>query len=138
LTDSEQRRLKELYDEVERVFTDPDLKIEAINNLRHEAQKLIPKTRLSSFLSYYNSNIYYPNILSGGWTSALNLKDAFFNTIDLVPQMRKGGVEAYKDQFKGLKEGLRKAKIGMAEGFVNQGLLNNAEFDKLDLGKKTS
>jgi len=138
LTDSEQRRLKELYDEVERVFIDPDLKIEAINNLRHEAQKLIPKTRLSSFLSYYNSNIYYPNILSGGWTSALNLKDAFFNTIDLVPQMRKGGLEAYKDQFKGLKEGLRKAKIGMAEGFVNQGLLNNAEFDKLDLGKKTS
>jgi len=138
LTDSEQRRLKELHDEVERVFIDPDLKIEAINNLRHEAQKLIPKTRLSSFLSYYNSNIYYPNILSGGWTSALNLKDAFFNTIDLVPQMRKGGVEAYKDQFKGLKEGLRKAKIGTAEGFVNQGLLNNAEFDKLDLSKKTS
>jgi len=138
LADSEQRRLKELYDEVERVYTDPDLKMEAINNLRFEAQKLIPKTKLGSFLSYYNSNIYYPNILSGGWTSALNLKDAFFNTIDLAPQMRKGGLEAYKDQFKGLKEGLKKAKIGMAEGFVNQGLLNNAEFDKLDLSKKTS
>lgn len=138
ITKEQQEKLKQLYDEVERVSQDPDLKMEALDKLRHEAQKLVPKSKIKSWLNYFDSVIYYPNILSSPATSAVNILDATWNTIGLGMLLRKGGIEAFKDQFKGLKRGFDIAKIGLNEGFLNEGMLNNGDPNNMELIKRTA
>ena len=137
LTKDQENRLKELYDEVDRVKYDPDLKKEALNNLRHEAQKLIPKEGIASFMNAYDSIWYYPSILSGHMTQIANFADALMNSMTF-DVLSKVGRESFKDQFRGLKSASDKAKIGIREGFLSEGILNNGVPDKMNLSIKTS
>jgi len=137
ITPEQSNKLKELYDEVERVSGDVDLHKEALDKLRHEAQKLVPKTGWSSFMNAYDSIWHYPSILSGHMTQIANYADALMQSF--TPDMiSKTGRESFKDQFKGLKSAVNKAKIGLREGFLSEGLLNNGQPDKLNLSRKTA
>lgn len=137
ITPEQSNKLKELYDEVERVSGDVDLHKEALDKLRHEAQKLVPKTGWAAFMNAYDSIWHYPSILSGHMTQIANYTDALMQSF--TPDMiSKAGRESFKDQFKGLKSAVNKAKIGLREGFLSEGLLNNGQPDKLNLSRKTA
>lgn len=128
-----------LSDEIARVAQDPDLRMEAIDNLRHELQKHYPRNKFEQFQNWFDGNIWYPNMLSGLSTSALNIKDALFNTLSIGYLARKGGYQAFIDQFKGLEKGKDRALIGLRQGFLNSGTMYNLDSpDKYDVRIKNA
>ena len=138
LTEKQEAKLKELYDETERVALDIDLFNEAYDKLRHEAQKLVPRTLGEKLINYYDSIIYYPNILSSPVTLATNTIDAFLANIGFNALFRKGGLESFKDQFKGYKIGYVKGRIGIEEGFLRNSAYDERGLLKKDISYKTA
>jgi hypothetical protein len=139
ITLEQKERILELSEEIGRVFEDPDLKMEAVDNLRHELQKLYPRNKFENFQNWFDSVIWYPNMLSGISTSALNIKDALFNTLSIGYLARKGGREAFIDQFRALARSRDKAIIGARQGFLNSSTMYNMDApDSYDIKRKTA